>query len=135
MTHLSEHDLWGTGGNRVVVLPPTEGDVFVAIAIGGSAAVLWPVNEYDRAVEVAQRFTRRLRTAQPVTIKVLCVTLAEAQRFGFVPTGTMPSQTPQEDAEDRQFVIRTLWAIVLNSNEAKPRADALDLLKQLGATT
>ena len=102
MTHLSEHDLWGTGGNRVVVLPPTEGDVFVTIAIGGSAAVLWPVNEYDRAVEVAQRFTRRLRTAQPVTIKVLCVTLAEAQRFG---SGAAASATAvQTGFEDEAFV-------------------------------
>lgn len=133
MTHLSEHDLWGTGGNRVVVLPPTEGDLFVAIAVGGSAAVLWPVEEYDRALEVAQRFTRRLRTAQPVTVKVLCVTLGEAQRFGFLPTGASPPQAPEEDAEARQFIVSNLWRIVRNSNEAKPRADALDLLKQLGA--
>ncbi len=31
------------------------------------------------------------RTAQPVAVKVLCVTLAEAQRFGFLPTGASPS--------------------------------------------
>lgn len=135
MTHLSEHDLWGTGGNRVVMLPPTEGDLFVAIAVGGSAAVLWPVEEYDRAVEVTQRFTRRLRMAQPVTVKVLCVTLGEAQRFGFLPTGTLPPQTPEEDAEARQFIVSNLWRIVRNSNEAKPRADALDMLKQLGEVT
>lgn len=79
------------------------------------------------------RLLSRAPRPQPVTVKVLCVTLGEAQRFGFLPTGTLPPQTPDEEAEARRFIISNLWRIVRNSNEAKPRADALDLLKQLGA--
>ena len=132
MTHLSEHDLWGTGGNQVVALAPTAGDVFVAIAVEGAAAVVWPVGDHDRAVKVAERFARRLRTAQPVTIKVMALTLREAQRFGFLPTGSIPAQSPDQDADARRFAVRTLWDIVRDSNEAKPRADALGLLREMG---
>ena len=132
MTHLSEHDLWGTGGNLVVPLPPTTGDVFVVVTVSGAVALLWPVNEYDRAVEVAERFARRLRAPQPATIKVLAVTLREAQAFGFLPSETMPTKSPEQDAEDRKFAVGTLWRSVRESNDAAIRTEALDLLKQLG---
>lgn len=135
MTHLAEHDLWGTGENRVVTLPPAPGDVFVALTIAGAPTVLWPVDEYEKAVEVAERFARRFRTERPVAIKVLAVSLREAQRFGFLPAGPMPAQTPDQDAKDRQFAVSTLWRLVRDSNEPQTRAEALDLLKLLGATT
>lgn len=133
--NVSEHDLWANGGNLVVPFPPTAGDVFVVVTVAGTAALLWPVNEYGRAVEVAERFARRLRAAQPVAIKVMAVTLHEAQRFGFLPSGPMPATSPEQDAEDRKFAVDTLWRLVRESNDAAVRAEALDLLKQLGEVT
>lgn len=133
--NVSEHDLWGNGGNLVVPFPPTAGDVFVVVTVAGAAAIVWPVNEYDRAVEVAERFARRLRAAQPVAIKVMAVTLREAQRFGFLPSGPMPAKSPEQDAEDRKFAVDTLWRLVRESNDAAIRAEALDLLKLLGEVT
>lgn len=132
MTHLSEHDLWGAAGNRVVTLPPADGDVFVALTVAGAAAALWPVDEYDKAVEIAERFARRFRTDRPVAIKVLSVSLREAQRFGFLPAGPMPAQTPDQDAKDRQFAVDTLWRLVRESDNVTVRGDALDLLRELG---
>lgn len=71
----------------------------------------------------------------PVTIKVLSLTLTEGQAFGLIPSDLGEDETLGDDAGRRQFVIRTLWDIVRNSNQAKPRADALDMLKHLGAMT
>lgn len=132
MAHLSQYDLWGPGDNVVTIISPSRDDVFVVIAIAGIAAVIWPVSDHSRAVQVAEGFARRLRTTAPVTIKVLCVTLAEAQRFGFVPADLLRDQTPAQEAEWRQLVVTTCIDALRDSLDARTRADALKLLTDLG---
>jgi len=132
MGHLSQHNLWGPGDNRVVMLPPSPGDLFVVTTVGGKLALVHPIDEYDKAVSIAHAFTHRWRADQPVTIKVLSLTLHEAQAMGYLPTNLSQNQTPTQRAEARQFVVNNLWRIISTCNDAKPRAEALDLLRSMG---
>jgi len=122
------------GGGRVVALSPGPDDLFVVTTVAGRKVSLHTVEQFDGALKLAERAAYRMAPV-PVTIKVMSLTLAEAQQFGLIPSDLFKNETPEEDAGHRQFVVRTLWDIVRNSNEAKPRADALDMLKHLGATT
>ncbi|WP_323042037.1 hypothetical protein [Gemmobacter sp.] len=91
-----------------------------------------PIDQYDKAVSIVQSFCRRWRGDQPVTIKVFSLTLQEAQAMGYLPANLSQKQTPAQRAEARQFAVTNLWRIVRDSNEPKPRAEALDLLRSMG---
>lgn len=132
MAHLSQHDLWGPGDNRVVALPPSPGDVFVITTVDGKRVLVHPVHEYDKAVRIAHAFTRRWRAEQPVTIKVLCLTLKEAQATGFAPADLFRNQTPQEEAEMRRLVTQTCMATLHQSPDSAARGEALKLLQDMG---
>lgn len=133
MTHLSQHDLWGTGSNTVAVLPPNKGDLFVVVMVQGRVALTWAVAEYERAVQVAQGFARKLREPQPVALKVLCLTMTEAEGLGIVPGNLFAGQTPRQAAEWRQVVIASMREVLRDCDDPKVRADALKLLTNLGA--
>lgn len=122
------------GGGRVVALSPGPDDLFVVTTVAGSNVSLHTVEQFGHALKLAEAAAIRMAPV-PVTIKVLSVTLREAQRFGLIPSDLGEDETFGDDAGRRQFVIRTLWDIVRNSNQAKPRADALDMLKELGELT
>lgn len=124
---------WAPGGGRVATIAPGPDDLFVVTTIGGRRALFQPIFEYDQALAVAQAFVKA-QAPVPVTVKVLCVTAAEAKAMGFVPA-VPEAPTPEEAAEAREVAVSTLWNVVRNCNEAKPRADALALLKQLGELT
>ncbi|MFE3837897.1 hypothetical protein [Pseudogemmobacter sonorensis] len=132
MGHLSQHNLWGPGDNRVVALPPSPGDLFVVTTVGGKLALVHPIDEYDKAVSLANAFIHRWRGRPVATIKVLSLTLQEAQAMGYLPANLSQNQTPEQRAEARQFVVSNLWRIIRDSNDAKPRAEALDLLRSMG---
>lgn len=132
MAHLSQHDLWGPGDNRVVALPPSPGDVFVITTVDGKRVLVHPVHEYDKAVRIAHAFTRRWRAEQPVTIKVLCLTLKEAQATGFAPADLFRNQTEQEEAEMRWLVTQTCMETLHQSPDVVARGEALKLLQDMG---
>ncbi len=127
-----EHDLWNEGENVFAVLPPTRSDLFVLVIVDGKVALRWPVSEYERAEQVSHAFARRIRVAGGITIKVLPVTLKEAQAMGFAPGDLFADQTPVEEAEWRQLVRETCLEAVESSNDPAVRADAMNLLKDLG---
>ncbi len=130
--YLSEHDLWGHGENIVVALPPSRDDLFVLVTIEGQAALNWPVTDFKKAVRIAEAFARRIRPARPVTIKVFCLSFAEAQAMGFAPDDLFANQTPEEEAEIRQLCIENCIAALRESPDATVRADALKLLTEMG---
>lgn len=132
MAHLSQHDLWGPGDNHVVTLPPSPGDLFAVTTVGGKLVLLNTIDEYDKAVSTAQAFTHHWRADQPVTIKVLCLSGREAIAMGYLPAPPFRNETPEQQAEARQFAVTNLWRIIRDSNEPEPRAEALDLLRELG---
>ncbi|MGX0876321.1 hypothetical protein ACSSV4_000998 [Roseovarius sp. MBR-154] len=132
MTHLSNHDLWGNGGNSVTALPPSPGDVLVVTTLFGRRVLVHPIHEYDRVLRIADAFARRLRHRHPVALKVLCLSLTEAQRMGLAPDGMFQDQTPEEEAQMRQLVVTTCLEVLRDSDDAKVRADAMRLVKELG---
>ncbi|NTT85732.1 hypothetical protein [Tabrizicola fusiformis] len=132
MTLLSQHDLWGSGGNSVVALPPSPGDVFVITTLFGRAVTVQPIGDFDHAVSLAKSFTRHIRPARPITIKVLCLSLQEAQAMGFVPDDLFANLAPAEEAELRQLVVDACRRAILNSPDAAIRNDAMNLLINMG---
>lgn len=130
MTHISRQDLWGNR-NSVVTLPPSPDDVFVVTTISGQAVSVQAVHLFEAAVRTAHGFARRVQAPRPVTIKVLCLTSGEAVLMGFVVLPTDPC--PYQDGQDRQLVVTTLMQALAQSNEPQVRADAIDILKQMGA--
>lgn len=129
-------NIWtpGSGGGRVATMAPGPDDVFVVTTVGGRRALIHPVGLYEHALELAQAAAIRMAPV-PMTIRVMAVTLSEAQAFGFVSDDLFEDQTPGQEAEMRQLVVSTLWTVVRHSNEARPRADALRLLKEMGEMT
>lgn len=119
------------GGGRVATIAPGPDDLFVVTTIAGRKVLLQPIHHYQRALEVAQAFVKA-QAPTAVTVKVFALSGAEAQAMGFLPADLLQDQTPEQEAEDRQLVVSTLWNVVMQSNEAKPREDALRLLKNLG---
>lgn len=132
MAHLSQHDLWGPGDNRVVALPPSPGDLLVITTVAGKRVLVHPVHEYDKAVNIAHAFSRRWRAEQPVAIRVLSLTLKEAQVMGFVPADLFRSQTPQDEAEMLRLVTRTCMETLHQSPDMAARGEALKLLQGMG---
>ncbi len=131
-TYVSPNDLWGPRGNHVALLPPSPGDVFVVTTVAGLRVGLQPVTKYDHAVRVAHGFVRRLVHPEPITVKVLCLTLPEAQAMGFAPDDLFHDQTPDDEAAMRQAVVTACTDALRNCPDAKVRADALKLLTDLG---
>ncbi len=135
MSHLSQHDLWGKGGHRVATLAPSPGDVFVLTTLFGRRVFVQPVTEYEQAVRRAQAFVRRLVHAGHVTVKVICLTLPEAQAMGYAPDDLFQDQTPEAEAEMRQLAVSASMDALRNSPDATVRLDAMKLLNDLGVLT
>lgn len=123
-------NIWTAGGGRVAILAPGPDDLFCVTTLGGRRVVVQPIFEYEQALAVAQAFVAQAPV--PVTLKVLCLSAREAKAMGYLPEGTLPAESPAQDAEDRQFAVSTLWRVVRESNDAKVRGDALGLLRELG---
>lgn len=124
-------NIWIPGGGRVVALAPGPDDLFVVTTVAGQVAMMHPIGLYNHALKLAQAAAVRM-VPMPVTIKVLCVTLREAQALGFAPDDLLVDQTPEDEAEWRQMMVTTLHDVLRHCNEPAPRADALALLNQLG---
>ena len=121
---------WAPGGGRVATIAPGPDDLFVVTTIGGRRALFQPIFEYDQALAVAQAFVKA-QAPVPVTVKVLCVTAAEAKAMGFV-SAVPEAPTPEEAAEAREVAVSTLWNVVRNGSDARARNDAWRILKELG---
>lgn len=121
---------WAPGGGRVATIAPGPDDLFVVTTIGGRLALFQPIFEYDQALAVAQAFVKA-QAPVPVTVKVLCVTAAEAKAMGFVPA-VPEAPTPDEAVEAREVAVSTLWNVVRNGSDARARNDAWRILKELG---
>lgn len=132
MGHLSQHDLWNEGDNRVVALPPSPGDLLVVTTVAGRRVLVYPIHEYARAVSTAHSFARRWRGRTPVIIKVLSLTVAEAQAMGLAPNDLYSEMTPEQERYMRQRVIRACMETLHQSPDAAARGEALKLLHDLG---
>ena len=132
MGHLSQNDLWGAGENRVAVLPPSPGDLLVVTTVAGRRVLVHPVHEYEKAVGIAHGFVRRWRGEQPVTVKVLSLTLGEAQAMGLAPADLFRDQPPEQERDMQRLVIRTCMEALHQSPDANARGEALKILHDMG---
>jgi hypothetical protein len=124
-------NIWTSGGGRVATMAPGPDDVLVVTTVAGRRVSLHTVDDYGHALNVAEAAAVRMAPV-PVTIKVFCLTLIEAQAFGLVPSDLCKNQTPKEEAETRELVVTTLWNLLQNGSEAKVRSQAWRMLKDLG---
>lgn len=122
---------WGPHGNRVASCPPGHGDVFCVTTLLGKRVFLETVADYAEALDRANRFIAVTKHTSPLTVRVMCLSLVEAQAMGFVPDDLAQDQTPAEEAETRQLVVNTLLDVLRKSNEAAPRAEAIQLLQAM----
>lgn len=126
--------IWTPNGNHVAVLAPAPGDLFVVTTIGGKRVFVEPVSRYEKALEVAERFARARTERRPYTIKVLCMSFSELLAHMGMTREDMAKTLSDEDAEaDRQAAIGTLKELLLTSNEPQVRAEAIDMLTEIGA--
>lgn len=133
-TLVADHDLWAPGGT-VVSLPPSRDDMFAIVLVMGRVALCEPVNEFGRLVQVAERFVRRVRVARPITVKVLSLSWHEACTMLGLDPNAVTAGTPQDEAEWRRNAHEVCIAALRDSTDPVTRADALDLLKRMGALT
>ena len=132
MRKVSELDLWGPADNRVIALPPCPGDLFVVTTLFGQQVFVQPITEFENAVRLAEAFTRRVRGNPPAIIKILCLSLLEAQSLGFAPMQMFENVTPAQEEKMRMDAITMCTDLLHNSNDAAVRADALKLLTDMG---
>lgn len=132
MGHLSKHDLWTEGANRVVALPPSPGDLFVITTVAGKRVLVHPVHEFAKAVGIATAYSRRWRSDEPVVVKVLSLSLKEAQAMGFAPADLFHNQAVLEETEMLRLVTWTCMDTLHQSLDAAARGEALKLPQDLG---
>lgn len=95
----------------------------------------WPITDFDKAVGAARGLARRVRADGPVIAKVFSLTLKEAQAMGFVPHNLFSHLTDEEHVEWAKLVHDTCMDLLHNSNDPQVRADAMEMLKGMGALT
>jgi hypothetical protein len=126
--------IWTPNGNHVSALPPSPGDLFVVGTLFGERVFIKPISEFGKAVELAETFARATTHSRPFTIKVLSMTFGELLAHMGMTREEVAQQLSPEDAErDRQANIDACMGLLRTSNEPQVRADALDILKQMGA--
>jgi hypothetical protein len=126
--------IWTPNGNHVAALSPAPGDLFVVTTIGGKRVFVEPVSEYEKAIRLAEAFARATTQTRPFTIKVLCMSFSELLAHMGTTRDECAKALSDEDREaDRQGSIDACMSLLRTSNDPQVRADALDILKEMGA--
>jgi len=126
--------IWTPNGNNVSVLPPSPGDLFVVTTIDGKRVFVEAISKYASAVSTAEAFARATTQPRAFTVKVLCMSFAELlAHMGHTREDYVKRLTPEDAEADRQAAIRHCMDMLRTCNEPQVRADALDILKELGA--
>jgi len=130
--HLSEHDLWTTGSNRVATMAPGPGDLFVMTTLDGKRVFVEPIDQYDRAVRIAEGFARRIVHDRPVIIRVLPMSLPEMLAHMRMPPEKLAAGLDADDGADRKLITDTCMAALRESSDQHVRAEAFALLTSMG---
>lgn len=115
---------WGPR-HRCTTIAPGKLDLFVVTLVEGKLGALDTVMDYEAALERAREFHRD----NPCQIKVLPMSGEELRNY--LGIELPKTQRPMTEAE-REMVHGKLTGILRDSNDADTRADALDLLSELG---
>lgn len=113
---------------RAMCPEPGPRDLFLVVLMNGRRVSLQPVTDYERLREVAERFARE----QECQVKVLPMTGGELMNFLGIEPGEPQSMDTLDPAFRAQAVQNCLDAMQA-CIEPRERADAMDLLRRLGA--
>lgn len=111
--------------HRCTAVAPGKLDLFVLTLVEGRRVNIDPVTEYDAALRRARAFHRDHRCQ----VKMLPMTGAELRNYLGM---SLPEHPQPVDAADFQEMVNTLQQVARDSSDADARADALDLLAELG---
>jgi hypothetical protein len=126
-------NIWSHNRNCVSTMSPAPDDLFVVTTLFGKRVFVQPINEYEKALATAQKFADFVQQPRPVVVKLFCLTAVEmADAMGIDPVTLFADQTPQEQAEMRQLVVTACKDALLDSPLAAVRADAIQLLINIG---
>jgi hypothetical protein len=126
--------IWTPNGNCVAAVGPAPGDLFVVTTIGGKRVLVEPVTYYEKALALAEAFARATTQPRPFTIKVLCMTFGELiAHMGHKREDYADALSPEDAERDRQANISACMDLLRTCNDPQVRADALDILKKMGA--
>jgi hypothetical protein len=110
---------------RVTTVAPGKLDLFAVTFIDGKQANIEPITDYQDALTKAEAFLRE----HQCQIKVLPMTGPEVRNLLGI---RLPERPAPMDAAVRAQMVTTLKAIARDSNDGDARADALDLLTEMG---
>ena len=112
---------------RVIYAPPGPADFCLVLFADGRRVSVHNVANYDEALKQASRLADELRCQ----MKLLPMTAAEVIAFLNISPGSL-SQNTADDPTMRQLVVSACKETLIKSNDQSARANALDLLVQLG---
>ena len=126
-------NLWSRNRNCVSTMSPAPDDLFVVTTLFGKRVFVQPIRDYEKALATAQRFADLVQHPRPIVVKVLCLTHAEmTDALGIDPATVFQGQTPAQEAELRQLVVTACKTALLDSPDSAVRADAMQLLINIG---
>ena len=111
--------------HRCTTVTPGKLDLFVLTLVDGRRAHIDPITDYEAALARARAFHRD----HPCQVKVLPMTGGELRNYLDL---SLPGHPQPIDAADLQAMVDTLRRLARDSNDGDGRADALDLLTELG---
>lgn len=126
-------NIWSRNGNCVSAMSPAPDDLFVVTTLFGKRVFVQPITEYKKALATAEKFADFVQQPRPVVVKLFCLTAVEmADAMGFDPATLFAGQSPEEEAQMRKLVVTACKDALLDSPLATVRADALELLINIG---
>ena len=111
--------------HRVTTIRPGKLDLFVVTLIDGKCSLIEPITQYEVALARTYDFIRDHRCQ----IKVLPMTGPEVRNLLGI---SLPDHPQPMDADVRQQMVATLTLVVRESGDPDARADAFDLLNEMG---
>lgn len=124
-------------GNCVAALQPAPGDLFTVTLLGGKIVFVRSADEYEQVLRFAESVAGQVAPpgGRPYTLKVIGMTLDEVLAFAGISRDDFAAGLKVGDAELRDLARRTCREVLLRSNDGAVRAEAMDLLTEMGALT
>ncbi|UZK65865.1 hypothetical protein [Sphingomonas sp. M1-B02] len=110
---------------RLTTVAPGKLDLFVITFVDGKRATIDPITQYEDALAKVRAFHRE----HQCQIKVLPMTGPEVRNLLAID---LPEHSKPVDATFRDQMVGTLRQSVRESSDADARADALELLTEMG---
>lgn len=125
--------LHSRNGNCFAALQPAPDDLFVVTTLSAKVVFVKPADEYEQALRLAQTLAEQVPpVGRPFTVKVLGMSLDELLACMGISRADFAAGLRTDDAELRQLAESTCKEVLRRSDDATVRADAMDLLTDMG---